>query len=370
MEEQNNNIPQEEEYKIDWMALINTLLSKWKTLAIVGAVTFVVAAALQLCIPNHYATTVKLSPEVAGKSGGGGGLASLASSMGFDISSAMNGNSSNALYPTMYPDVVGSPDFAVGLFNVQVRTKDGRFEGSYYDYLTENQNGPFWSKGMAAVGKGIGKLISLMLPKKEEEEGTAKAADSRHLTYKQAMMVKTINKKISCDADKKLGLITLHIADQDQLVCGILADSVKAHLEDFITDYQTRKAIIDREYYLNLMDSAKIAYEEASRRYYSYAEEHAGLSLERYKIKKQDLQTEMNFQQNVYSSFQKQYLAAEAKVQESKPAFISIQAPAIPAIKAGPSRAKNVLMFTFLALVIASVVLVRKQIDWKALIGM
>ena len=373
MEENNNNNPvQPEGYSIDWMGLIKTLLSKWKILMLVGAISFVVMAALQLCIPNYYEVTVKLSPELGSK-GGGGGLAAMASSLGFDLSSASGGSNTNALMPSIYPDIVSAPDFAVGLFNVEVRTKDGEYVGPYYDYLLEHQKGPFWSKAMKGISKGIGAVISLILPKDDEEkEGGAGngGANVFRLTKKQADIAKAINEhKVSCDVDKKMGTITLHIADQDPQICGMLADSVCTHLQNFITEYHTRKATLDSEYFKQLMDSAQIAYEEAVVRYSRYAEEHTGLTLERYKIEQQNLQMDMTLKQNIFTTFQKQYLQAEAQIQESKPAFTTIQAPAIPTKKAGPSRAKNVLMFTFLALVVASVVLVRKQIDWKALIS-
>ena len=372
MEENNNNNPvQPEEYTIDWMGLFKTLLSKWKVLVLVGAISFVVMAALQLCIPNYYEVTVKLSPELGSK-GGGGGLAAMASSLGFDISSATGSNTS-ALMPSIYPDIVSAPDFAVGLFDVEVRTKDGEYVGPYYDYLLEHQKGPFWSKAMKGISKGIGAVISLILPKdEEEEEGSAGngGANVFRLTKKQAEIAKAINEdNVSCDVDKKMGTITLHIADQDPQICGMLADSVCTHLQNFITEYHTRKATLDSEYFKQLMDSAQIAYEEAVVRYSRYAEEHTGLTLERYKIEQQNLQMDMTLKQNIFTTFQKQYLQAEAQIQESKPAFTTIQAPAIPTKKAGPSRAKNVLMFTFLALVVASVILVRKQIDWKALIS-
>ena len=370
MEENNNNNPvqpEEYEYTIDWMGLLNTLLAKWKVLVLVGAIAFETMSALQLCIPNYYEVTVKLSPELGSK-GGGGGLASLASSFGFDISSA-TGSSTNALVPSLYPDIVSAPDFAVGLFNVKVCTQDGEYVGPYYDYLLEHQKAPFWSKAMKGISKGISSVIGLIRPNKEEEEAAGNAANVFCLTKKQAKVAETINKKISCDVDKKMGTITLHIADQDAQVCGMMADSVRTHLQNFITEYQTSKAKLDSEYFRQLMDSARLAYEESVTRYSRYAEEHRGITLERYKIEQQNLQMDMTLKQNIFTTFQKQYLQAQAQIQESKPAFTTIQAPAIPTKKAGPSRAKNVLIFTFLALIVASVVLVRKQIDWKALIS-
>lgn len=98
------------------MSFFNTLLSKWKTLVLVGAITFVVVADLQICIPHYYETTVILFPELGTKSSSGG-VAARASQFGFDLSSATGGSS--AIVSSIYPDIVSAPHLAAGLFDVE-----------------------------------------------------------------------------------------------------------------------------------------------------------------------------------------------------------------------------------------------------------
>lgn len=54
--------------------------------------------------------------------------------------------------------------------------------------------------------------------------------------------MKTIGEKITCAIDQKTEVITITVQDQDRLVCALMADSARQHLEDFIIQYRTKKA--------------------------------------------------------------------------------------------------------------------------------
>ena len=55
-------------------------------------------------------------------------------------------------------------------------------------------------------------------------------------------MAKAIKGSISCNVDKKTDIITLKVVMQDPLVAAMFADSVKQALQNFITEYRTKKA--------------------------------------------------------------------------------------------------------------------------------
>ena len=107
-------------------------------------ITFVLAAFITLCIPNYYRCTVKLAPELSGNSKTGS-LASLASSFGINIASGNFGT--DALIPTLYPDLINSVPFRASLFPVLVEVEDDSTHPkmSYYDYLSNVQKLPWWT---------------------------------------------------------------------------------------------------------------------------------------------------------------------------------------------------------------------------------
>ena len=352
---------QEEESRIDFKAMFDALKKRkslyWKVLP----VTFVVACIIVLSIPNYYSCEVQLAPELS-TSRSSNSLSALASQFGLKMGSGATG--SEALYPTLYPDLVNSTDFKVSLFNIPVHKKDSTRVMSYYDYLMNNQKVPWWS---SAIGGTMKFLTSFLTEPKEDEET---AIDPFQLTKKQTNIVKALDQKVICDVDNKTLVITISVTDQDPLICATMADSVKARLQDFITDYRTKKARVDLEYNRKLYEEAKARYDEARRKYGEYADANQDVILQSVRMKIVDLENEMQLQYNAYSAVVQQLTLAEAKVQEETPSFTTLQSATVPVTKAGPGRSKLVLIILFLAFLGTSVWILYKEGQLKPLLGL
>lgn len=362
---------QEEESSIDYGKLFHDLLKHKKLYYRVLPLTFVIAAFIALSIPNYYQCEVKLSPELSG-SKSSGSLASLASSFGINISGAM-GNATEALFPTLYPDLMNSVDFKTSLFPVLVTIEGDKDAGesdrtmTYYDYLENEQKSPWWSVVLKAPGKMIGWIKSLITGKEEEESNTL---NPFRLTNEQAEIVTALNKKVVCDVDKKTMVITINVTDQNPLICATMADSVKTRLQKFITDYRTRKARVDLEYNQKIYGEAKARYEQARNRYARFSDSNRDVLSQHTQTRKAELQNEMQLQQTIYQQVAAQVQQAEAKVQEETPAFTTLQSATVPVKKTGPKRAQICIIYLFLAFLATSVWILYKEDDLKPLLGL
>ena len=304
-------------------------------------ITFIVSAIIMLSIPNYYKCTVMLAPEIPGGNKGTSGLASLASSFGVNIGAASVG--ADAIMPNLYPDLMNSVAFRASLFPVKVQQEDGDTAMTYYDYLENYQRLPWWSAGMKAIGDGISSVINSVLGNEEE---TSDKVNPFRLTKEQMKIVETMEKKVVCDVDNKTLVITIDVTDQDPLIAATLADSVQVRLQDFITDYRTRKARVDLAYNQKLFKEAQDRYEKARLKSaaYSDANRHAIFAEKQSELTK--LENEMQLQYRAYSQVAAQLQLAEAKVQEETPAFTTLQPATVPIKKAGPKRA----VFSFIAI--------------------
>ena len=74
------------------------------------------------------------------------------------------------------------------------------------------------------------------------------------------------------------------------------------------------------------------------------------------------LAPEMEIKQAAYTSFQKQYLATQARLQENTPAFTVLQSSTIPLKPAGPKRMIFVLAMLFFATIITACVVCKNQL--------
>lgn len=341
MEETRNMPDASQQNYVDIFELFRILKQRRKVFYWVLPITFVVSVALILCVPRRYTCEVILAPEVQ-NAGSAGSLQSLASSFGFDMRSM---TSSDAIYPQIYPEVVGSPDFLTKLFNTPVTTADGGFEGTYYEYLLTKHKHTFWTRWKA-------KLAALLAPKEapvEFSSGKQGGIDVFCMSKVQWYVLGLMKKSITCSVDKKTEVITIRVTAQDKLVSALIADSACTALQSFVTEYRTQKARSDIQYYEDVMHTALLEYQEACDKYIRYVDGHSGMKLEQYRLEAQNLETEMQIKQAAYTSFQKQYLATQARLQENTPVYTILQSASIPVKASGPKRMIFVLAMLILA---------------------
>lgn len=326
-------------------------------------IAFVLAAIYALAQPNYYNCTVKLSPEMSG-SKSTGGLAALASSFGVNLGSG-SGVGTEALFPTLYPDLMNSVDFKTSLFHVPVTIEGDKEKGekdrtmSYYDYLSKEQKAPWWSSAMKA-------FFSMF---KSKDSKIDDKVNPFRLTKEQADIVKVIDKNVVCDVDKKTMVITINVTDQDPVIAATMADTVKTRLQKFITDYRTSKVRVDLAYNKKIYSETKARYEKARQLYAEFMDHNRDIILQTVRQKQTDLENEMQLQYNAYQQVAAQLLAAEAKVQEETPAFTTLQSATVPVRKTGPKRAQMCLIFVFLAFLGTSAWILYKEDDLKQFFG-
>ena len=308
-------------------------------------ITFIVSAILLIGTPNYYRCTVKLAPELSGSSSTNS-LSSLASSFGIKLGAGNTG--SEALFPTLYPDLMNSVAFRASLFPITIHREDDGTPMTYYDYLNEEQKKSLIEYALVPAKWLIKTVVSFIKP--DEEESTGRVNPFK-LTKEQYGIVELMEKKVVCDVDNKTLVITIDVTDQDPLIAATMADSVQLHLQEFITNYRTRKARIDLAYNQKLFEEAKERYEKARRRSAAFNDANQKVFLDRVRSEQTKLENEMNLQYQAYSQIAAQLRLAEAKVQEDTPAFTTLQPAFVPVKKSGPKRAITCLAFLFLAFI-------------------
>ena len=355
------NTPQiidEQESSFDFGKIIKDLLKHKRLYFIVLLLSLILAAIFAFSLPNIYSCTVKLSPEISGNKSTGG-LASIAGSFGVNL--GFGGASTEALFPTLYPDLMNSVDFKTSLFPVMVTREKDNKTFTYYDYLMNEQKIPWWISAMRG-------FISLF--KSKEEQPEVSKVNPFRLTWEQTEIVKIINQNVVCDVDNKTMVITINVTDQDPVICATMADTVKTRLQNFITDYRTSKARVDLEYSKKLYAETKARYEKARQRYAEFMDSNNDIILQTVRQRQTDLENEMQLQFNAYQQVAAQLLQAEAKVQQETPAFTTLQSATVPVRKTGPKRAQMCFIFVFLAFLGTTVWILYKEDDLIPVLGL
>lgn len=352
--EQNNKQGQ----VIDLSKIFHTLWQRRRTFYKVWIVTFILSCIWIFPQPRYYVCSVKLAPEISGDQAVGG-LSSLVSSFGINVG---GDGAQDAIYPILYPELFQSPEFIVGLFDIQVTTKDGKISTDYFTYMKKHQkkNPLKWP---------INKIKKLFSSK--ENDSTPSVTDAKGINpfmmnSKDYNLMQSIMGHISCSVENRNNVITVKVKDQDPLVCALMADSVKEHLQNFIIKYRTSKASEDVIHYQQMRDSAEIEYNIAMENYSRFCDSHRDLVLQTYQSKRNKLESELALKQNTLSAMETQLMEAKVRLQEKIPAFTTLKSATVPVKPAGPKRMFFIITMLFLTSIVTSVYLLRK--DLKKLI--
>lgn len=327
---------------IDLRILVKLLWANRKKFYVVLPITFVLSCAYVLCLPRYYSTAVKLVPEVENSSVAGS-LGDLASSFGIDLS---NIQSTDAISPLLYPDLMDDNGFVAKLFQIKVKSdfhEDMPVDTTYYAYMR-------WFQRKTPWGPIFDSILKLFAEKPQKNSGSSEY-DPYNVSKMDFELMEKVRDNISFNIDKKTAVVTLSVIAQDPYICRQLADSVRECLQDFITDYRTHKARVDMDYYQKLSDEAYREYMEAVNKYTQAVDTHNDVIRQRIRSEIDNLEKEMELKYNAYQTTTMQLQAAKAKVQERTPAFTVLMGASVPVKPTGPKRMLIVIGLCFVAFI-------------------
>ena len=341
---------------IDLAKVFQTLWDNKKRFFKLWAWTFVLSCIWILPQPRYYTSEVKLAPEMSGEDVGGG-LSSIASSFGVNVGGI---GGQDAIYPDLYPELFESPEFVVGLYGIDVTTKDGEVSTDYFTYMKSHQKKNPLTFPLRWVKF---KITSLLEAEDTTPRGNGKTGINPFMmNRKDFMLMQMIIKNINCSVDKKTSVITINVMDQDPLVCATMADSVKTHLQNFIIRYRTSKVSEDVVHYQAMRDSAELEYDIAMERYSRFCDTHKDVILQSFQSERDKLEGDLALKQNSLAAMESQLQTSKVKLQEKIPAFTTLKSATVPVKPAGPKRMIFVLMMLFFASFAYAGWLCRKEI--------
>ena len=332
---------------IDLREIIKRLWDNKMVFIKVLPIVFVLSCVYIVSIPRTYSTDAKLAPEM-GNAINGGTLGSIASAFGFDFGDMQT---TDAITPLLYPDLMEDNAFATKLFAIKVENNKGDIKSTYYEYLKKYQKYPWWKSSISWIRR----LFEKNQPVANKE------FNPYALTKKDNDIVNKIRKNVKLSVDKKSGVITLNTQDQDPRICKTLADSIMGILQEFITEYRTNKARADLAYYKRITAEAKHEYEKARQRYGSYSDANTDVILESVRAKRNDLENDMQLKYNTYTTLNNQLQAAKAKGQERTPVFTMLKGATIPIRPSAPKRMLFVLEMLVLSFLLTALFVYYKE---------
>lgn len=315
----------------------------------VWIITLVLSAAYILPQPRKYTASTMLAPEM-GSGDQAGGLSALASSFGFNLG---GGTSVDAIYPTLYPDLISSNSFITSLFDIQIKTIDGAVKADLYTYLLKHQKSVFYKKPYFWIKRKFKNWIDGKRTSGNGGDGDG-GINPSFLTEQQFTIAEILKGNIICNVDPLTNVISLKVNAQDPLVAACLADSICMRLQNTITEYRTSKSRVDVEHYTKLVESSREDYLSALKAYGDFCDRHRNVTQQAIISERNKLEMELSMSLNKYQAMTTQLENANAKLQEVTPVFTTLQNASVPLRPSAPKRVLFCLAMLILATIITT----------------
>lgn len=342
-EEQNG----EQVIYIDLKPYITKAFKEWKTILIWALCGALLGIIIGLSKPKTFTATAVVAPEITTRSSVGG-LSTLASLAGVNVNSLAL---TDAMHPELYPTIIGSTDFCIGLFDMPVSFTKGKeiIETDLYDYIANYNKTPWYAYVIGLPRMAIGAVKGLFSKEEdlEDAEGYAQI-DSLRLTKQQEGVIKTLSRSIKASVEKKTYALVVKVTMQDRVIAAQVANAVGDELREFVTNYRTGKAQDNVDYFEKLYEQTHEEYLQAQRAYAKYLDSNRGDQTSSAQVKRQLLQNDAQLKYQLFNSTAQNLMTARAKVQQEAPVLVDIQRAKAP-INGKPSKVKLALIWMIIA---------------------
>lgn len=351
----------DEDEGIDIMAMVRNLWDGRKTIIICTVIFIVLGVLAAINMKRTYTVSTVMVPQLGNSNKSGlGGLASLAGiDMGFN---ANNGE----LTPLAYPQIVSSVPFRLNLMHTPLHFDKCDTLISMFDYVEAGYEKPTVLDYVKKYTIGLPGVIMSALKGEEPEVvyyDAASANDSTPrplaISMKEYKMQKAFEQIVTLDVDKKEGFITLNVTGSEPLMTAELAMKAQQLLQDEVTRFRIEKSQSELDYIQARFNEIKAENDRNQMSLAVATDRTQNVATTSAQIGKQRMQSKYNVSNAVFVELAKQLEQAKMQVKKDTPVFTIIQPVTIPN-KAANSRAKKVVIWTFLGFVLGCGIVICK----------
>jgi uncharacterized protein involved in exopolysaccharide biosynthesis len=298
-------------------------------------------------IPVSYTATSTFLPQST-ESGGAratfGGLAALA---GINLDAPMAGGE---IPPTMYDKVLSSEPFRTSILDATIWINGDSI--SYRSYL-ENQP----KSVIGAIQKYTIGLPSLLLGAfsiKEEETLMTEDNGLQPLSDSEYEFHKAIAGKVNIDIDKKEGVVSLSVVEDNPMVAAQVAKVTEEVLQDWIIQHKIKNAKTQYSFIEKQFESKQKEFFSIQDQLAGYMDRNQNVLSATYLTRLERLQAEFTLVNTVYSELAKQKEQAAIQLSKDTPTFSVLDPVKVPKEKTAPKRSIYVLISFFMGLIFSA----------------
>lgn len=351
---------EKEEEGIDIMAMVRGLWDGRKTIIICTAIFIVLGLFFALTMKRSYTVTSMMVPQLG--SSKNSSLSALAGLAGLD----MGMNQSGELSPLVYPQIVSSVPFRLELMHTPLHYEKCDTMISMFDYMKSDYNKPTVADYIKRYTIGLPGVILGSLRSKPQEivyvgEGREKNNKPRPivLSVEEQKLMDKFDKVVGLEVDKKEGNITLVVQGSEPIQTAELAMKAQQLLQDEITRFRVEKSEGELEYIQARYNEVKEEHERYQVMLASANDRTQNVATTSARVGRDRIQAKYNVSNAVFMEMAKQLEQAKMQVKKDTPVFTIVQPVTVP-MRASNSRAKTLIVWTFLGIVLGCGIVIAK----------
>ena len=352
MEENKQNLQPVEEDTIDLVKILQKLWAKRKFILIVTGVAMALGLVVALLTPNQYTASCTLVPQT-GERRTGGSLGGLAAMAGISLGNMTSGE---VLSPNVYPNIIKNVSFQKELLHARYTFPDVPEPITYYNYATDKQSRKFNLLG--AIKKytiGLpGVIIGAIRGKPEEEDTVSGTVQDKipRLTYSEQKVAKSLFEAFSLNLNQKEGYVQLSTTMRNPYLAAQITLKAQQLLQQYLTEFKLQKVRANLEFVEGSYQEARQNFETKQEELARFRDANVNLTSAMARTREEKLQSEYTLLLGVYTELAKQKEQAKIAVTETTPILTVIEPVVVPVEKSKPSRARMLIIYTFLGLIV------------------
>ncbi len=344
-------VPIPDNDEIDLVALAKTLWNGRRTIIKYTVICAVLGLVFALITPKEYTSSTVMVPQTSGTSSSMGGLSSLASLAGVNLSSL---GGSETLSTDVYPQIISSVPFQLELMNTKFQFQELDQPVTLFDYYTEYAKAGV----LASVKKytiGLPRVILKAL--KPTTDNRQPITDNRQLTTdskflslteEQEEIRKQLSENIALEINDNEGYLSLSATFHEAALSAQITQKALEMLQDYVTRYKLEKASDQFDFIQERYTETKQEFETIQETLARFRDRNRNMSTALAQTEEERLQSEYDIAFSVYSELASQLELARIQVKEDTPILTVIEPVTVPIEKSSPNRPLILFMGFFL----------------------
>jgi capsular polysaccharide biosynthesis protein len=341
----NTPSPSNSEDEIDLRDIIFPIWKARKQILLIATICGILGGIIGFLTPATYTASSTFLPQTSQPSGGlSGNLGGLASLAGINLNAQMSGED---IPPSMYATVLASEPFRKRILDAKIWVNEDSV--TYRNYLENQPSSPLGTIQEYTIWLPW-KLFGALSSSEEANEGVTELG-LQPISDEEFKLHNLLAGKISIANDKKEGVVSLTVVEDNPLIAAQVAIVTEEVLQDWIIEHKIKNAKAQYDFITKQFETKQKDFFFVQDQLAGYMDRNQNVLSATYLTRFERLQAEFDLVNTVYSELAKQKEQAAIQLSKDTPTFSVLDPVKVPKVKTGPNKSLYILGTFFAGLI-------------------